>query len=89
VTPTAVKPQREIDPQPDAGEISLGEVSPDDSRARQVDRLRFIWKRRKFLVRAGTAALVASTVVAFLIPKFELVLGLTGSAGRRPRRVSP
>jgi uncharacterized protein involved in exopolysaccharide biosynthesis len=69
VTPTAVKPQREIDPHPDAGEISLPDVTPDDSGARQVDRLRLIWKRRKFLVRAGTVALVASTVVAFLIPK--------------------
>jgi uncharacterized protein involved in exopolysaccharide biosynthesis len=69
VTPTAVKPQREIDPHPDAGEISLPDITPDDSGARQVDRLRLIWKRRKFLVRAGTVALVASTVVAFLIPK--------------------
>ena len=69
MTPTAVKPQREIDPHPDAGEISLPDVTPDDSGARQVDRLRLIWKRRKFLVRAGTVALVASTVVAFLIPK--------------------
>jgi capsule polysaccharide export protein KpsE/RkpR len=69
VTQTAVKPQREIDPQPDAGEVSLAEVSPDDARARQADRLRLIWKRRRFLMRAGTLALVASTVVAFLIPK--------------------
>jgi uncharacterized protein involved in exopolysaccharide biosynthesis len=69
VTQTAVKPQREIDPQPDAGEVSRAEVSPDDSRARQVDRLRLFWKRREFLMRAGTLALMASTVVAFLIPK--------------------
>jgi uncharacterized protein involved in exopolysaccharide biosynthesis len=69
VTQTAVKPQREIDPQPDAGEISLAQVSPEDSRARQADRLRLMWKHRKFLMRAGTLALVASTIVAFLIPK--------------------
>jgi uncharacterized protein involved in exopolysaccharide biosynthesis len=69
VTQTAVKPQREIDPPPDAGEVPRAEVSPNDSRARQVDRLRLVWKQRKFLMRAGTLALVASTVVAFLIPK--------------------
>ena len=69
MTQTAVKPPREIDLQRDAERISLAEVTPDDSGARQVDRLRLIWKRRKFLVRAGTVALVASTVVAFLIPK--------------------
>jgi uncharacterized protein involved in exopolysaccharide biosynthesis len=69
VTQTAVKPQREIDPQPDAGEISLAEVSPADSRARQADQLRLVWKHRKFVTRAGALALIASTVVAFLIPK--------------------
>jgi capsule polysaccharide export protein KpsE/RkpR len=69
VTQTAVQPQREIDPQTDAGGISSAEMSPDDSRARQADRLRLIWKHRKFLIRAGTLALMASTVVAFLIPK--------------------
>jgi hypothetical protein len=88
VTQTAVKPPREIDLQRDAERISLAEVTPDDSGARQVDRLRLIWERRKFFMRAGTVALVASTVAALLIPKFEFVLGLTGWAGQRPRRVS-
>jgi uncharacterized protein involved in exopolysaccharide biosynthesis len=68
VTQTAVQPQREIDPPPGAGEISLPALSPDDGRARQADQLRLVWKHRKFLIRAGALALAASTVVAFSIP---------------------
>lgn len=69
MTQTAVKPQREVVPQPDAGEISLPEMSFGDSRARQADLLRLLWDRRRFFLRATAAGLIVSTIIAFLIPK--------------------
>lgn len=69
MTQTAVKPQRDIEPQPEAGEVLLPEVSFDGSRARQVERLRLLWNRRRFFFRTAAASLVVSTIIAFLIPK--------------------
>src|SRR6266699_3675558 len=66
---TAAKPQPETPPQPVVGEVSLPEVPLEDSREWQAERLRLLWERRRFLFRAGTLGLIASTVVAFLIPK--------------------
>src|SRR6266568_687992 len=51
------------------GEASLPEVPLEDPREWQAERLRLLWKRRRFFLRAGTLGLIASTVVAFLIPK--------------------
>src|SRR5438552_8431666 len=51
------------------GEVSLPEAPLADPREWQAERLRLLWKRRRFFLRAGTLGLIASTVVAFLIPK--------------------
>jgi uncharacterized protein involved in exopolysaccharide biosynthesis len=69
VTQTATKQQPEAAPQPVMGEVSLPEVPFEDPREWQAERLRLLWKRRRFFLRAGTLGLIASTVVAFLIPK--------------------
>jgi capsule polysaccharide export protein KpsE/RkpR len=45
------------------------EVPLEDSRAWQAERLRLLWGRRRFFFRAGAIGLIASTLIAFLIPK--------------------
>jgi uncharacterized protein involved in exopolysaccharide biosynthesis len=69
---TATKPQPEAAPQPVAGELSLSVVSLKDSRERQAERLRLLWGRRRLFLRAAAIGLVASTLVAFLIPKYYI-----------------
>lgn len=69
MTQTAVKTQREIAPPPDAGEILLPEAPLEDLRAGQAKRLRLFWDCRRFLFRAIAAGVLASTMIAFLIPK--------------------
>lgn len=68
MTQTAAKPQPETAPQPAAGEILLPEIPPEDSRELQAERFRLLWERRRFLLRATAIGLLASTLVAFLIP---------------------
>ena len=69
MTQTATKQQTESAPQPAAGELSLPETLLDDSREWQAERLRLLWGRRKFFLRAAAIGLLASTLLAFLIPK--------------------
>jgi capsule polysaccharide export protein KpsE/RkpR len=69
VTQTAAKQQPETAPQPVVGEVLLPEMPIQDSREWQAERLRLLWKHRRFFFRAGVLSLVASTLVAFLIPK--------------------
>jgi uncharacterized protein involved in exopolysaccharide biosynthesis len=69
VTQTATKAQPETAPQPIAGEVSLLEVPLEDSREWQAERLRLLWDRRRFFLRAAAIGLIVSTLVAFLIPK--------------------
>jgi len=69
VTQTATKPQPDAAPQPAAGELLLPDIPLDDWRQRQADLMRLLWNRRRSLLRASAAGLVASTLVAFLIPK--------------------
>ncbi len=69
MTQTAAKPQPGATPQPAADEVLSPEVALEDSREWQAQRLRLLWGRRRFFLRAGTLGLIASTVVAFLIPK--------------------
>jgi uncharacterized protein involved in exopolysaccharide biosynthesis len=69
VTQTAARPQPETEPQPVAGEVLLPEMPFGDSREWQAERLRLLWGRRQFFVRVAGIALVASTFIAFLIPK--------------------
>lgn len=69
MTQTAAKPQLEGAPQPAAGELLLPEIPPEDSRELQAERFRLLWDQRRFLLRAGAVGLLASTLLAFLIPK--------------------
>lgn len=69
MTQTAAKPQPENAPEPVVGEVSLQALPLEDSRERQAQQLRLLWGRRRFFFRAVAAGLLASTLVAFLIPK--------------------
>jgi len=69
VTQTAARPQPETEPQPVAGEVLLPEMPFGDSREWQAERMRLLWGRRQFFLRVAGIALLASTFVAFLIPK--------------------
>jgi capsule polysaccharide export protein KpsE/RkpR len=66
---TAAKPQTETTPQPVVGELLLPKIPLEDSRELQAERFRLLWDRRRFFVRATAVGLLASTLVAFLIPK--------------------
>ena len=68
MTQTAAKPQHETTPESVVGEVLLPEMPIEDSREWQAERLRFLWKHRRFFLRAGALGLFASTLVAFLIP---------------------
>jgi len=69
VTQTAAKPQPEATAQPAAAEVLSPEVALEDSRALQAERFRVFWRRRQVLLRITAVGLLASTLVAFLIPK--------------------
>jgi len=69
VTQTATKQQPET-ATPSAGEeVLLLEMPLEDSREWQAEQLRLLWGRRRFFFRAGAIGLLASTLVAFMIPK--------------------
>ena len=69
MTQTATKQKPETALLPVAGEISLHETPLEDSREWQAEQLRLLWGRRQFFLRAVGAGLLASTLIAFLIPK--------------------
>lgn len=48
---------------------SLAADALEDSHRGQAERLRLLWNQRRFLRRAAAAGLLASTLIAFLIPK--------------------
>lgn len=60
---TATKPNTLSDPLP------LREIGLEDRRARQAEQLRLLWDHRRFLARATAIGLLASALIAFLIPK--------------------
>ena len=66
---TATKPQIEDLPEREIGTISVPDVSLEDSREWQAERLRLLWGRREFFLRVAGIALTVSTFIAFLIPK--------------------
>ena len=66
---TAAKTQIEAEIQPVHGEAPLQEVSLEELRDRQAKLLRLLWDARRDIIRAAAIALVASTLIAFLIPK--------------------
>jgi uncharacterized protein involved in exopolysaccharide biosynthesis len=55
--------------QPAVDELPLMEVTPEETRERQAKHLRLLWYSRRLLSRATGLGLLASTLVAFLIPK--------------------
>jgi uncharacterized protein involved in exopolysaccharide biosynthesis len=69
VTETAAKPQREIVIEHEVPEDFEPLQDPRVTQERLVANLRLIWSKRRFLFRVAVAALTASTLVAFLIPK--------------------
>lgn len=69
MTQTATKPQPETESDRDIGALSLPELPLEDSREWQAQRLRLLWGRRQWFVRIAGIALIASTFIAFLIPK--------------------
>ena len=69
MTQTAAKPQPEAAPQPDFGKVSEQEGLTEESRSITVQRLRLLWEKRRFFVRAGIAGLLLGTVLAFSLPK--------------------
>jgi len=69
VTQTAAKPQREAASEATAGELLSPEVSNEDSRVTQAERLRLVWNSRRTFLRVTAAGLLASSLIAFLIPR--------------------
>jgi hypothetical protein len=69
VTQTATKQHPETSLQNVEGVFLLTGMLVEDSREWQAQRLRLFWKRRCLFLQTGTLGLVASTLVAFLIPK--------------------
>ena len=66
---TATKPKTEDLPERELGPLSMPDAPLADSREWQVGRLRLLWARRQFFLRAAGIALALSTIIAFLIPK--------------------
>jgi capsule polysaccharide export protein KpsE/RkpR len=68
---TAAKPTPEPRPLPSAKESDLREavLALEAQRKWQAERLRLLWSRRRFLFRASIMGLIASTLIALVIPK--------------------
>ena len=69
MTQTAARPQVETAPPERQREISFAAPSPEDTREWQAQRMRLLWSRRRFFLRAAAAGFLVSTLVAFFIPK--------------------
>jgi uncharacterized protein involved in exopolysaccharide biosynthesis len=69
VTQTAAKTQLETETRSVIDELPVQEVPLEQVRERQAKLLRLLWDSRRDLFRAAAIALVASTLIAFLIPK--------------------
>ena len=68
MTQTSAKRQREVEPE------LQPTFMPDDeenrgARERSILKVRLLWAERRFLFRAGIAGLLASILLAFLLPK--------------------
>lgn len=69
MTQTAVQPQAEIAPPAAGGDAPLFGMPPDDQKEWQAERLRLLWNHRRLFLRACAAGALASTLVAFFIPR--------------------
>ena len=70
MTQTATKQHPETTLQKVEGVVLLMETPVKDSREWQAQQLRLFWRHCCVFLRTGALGLVASTLVAFLIPKF-------------------
>jgi uncharacterized protein involved in exopolysaccharide biosynthesis len=69
MTQTATKPQAETVQGPATGTLLLPESRVEDSREWQAAKLRVLWRHRQIFIRAAAIGLLASTLLAFLLPK--------------------
>jgi len=69
VTQTAAKPQVEPAIRPIIDELPVQEVPLEEARERQAKLLRLLWDFRRSLFRTAAIGLLASTLIAFLIPR--------------------
>jgi uncharacterized protein involved in exopolysaccharide biosynthesis len=69
VAQTGVKPQPEGAVNGDAGEIYLPEITLPENHDGPLQHIRMLWQARRFLLRASAVGLLASTLIAFVIPK--------------------
>jgi capsule polysaccharide export protein KpsE/RkpR len=68
VTQTSAKRQREFEPKLQEAFVPIDEDTRG-ARERSILKLRLLWTERGFLFRAAAAGLLASTLLAFLLPK--------------------
>lgn len=68
MTRAATKSQPELLPDTVTAELPIPEVQVEDAQAWNVARLRLLWGRRRLLIRATLAGLVASSLGALLLP---------------------
>jgi uncharacterized protein involved in exopolysaccharide biosynthesis len=69
VTQTGAKPQIETAITPVPVDLPLREVPLEEVRERQAKLLRLLWESRRSFFRTVAIGLLASTLIAFLIPK--------------------
>jgi uncharacterized protein involved in exopolysaccharide biosynthesis len=69
VTQTAAKPQIETAVPPVIEALPSQEVPVEEIRERQAKLLRLLWDARRLLFRSAAIGVLASTFIAFLIPK--------------------
>lgn len=67
MTQTSAKRQREVEPEFQEALLPI-EEDPRKARERWILKLRLLWTERRFLFRAGVVGLLASTLLAFLLP---------------------
>jgi uncharacterized protein involved in exopolysaccharide biosynthesis len=68
MTPTSANPQQTVAYGPTLGYSLADSVDPSVLRETRLARLRLLWNRRRFLTRATATGLLATTLLAFLIP---------------------
>ena len=69
MTTTRLNPEQIAVELPGAEEVLPAEVDTNVARERLVARLRLLWDQRGFLFRVAVYGLVATTLIAFVIPK--------------------
>jgi capsule polysaccharide export protein KpsE/RkpR len=68
MTQASAQRQREVEPELE-GTFVPNDEDARQARERSILKLRLLWAERRFLFRAGVIGLLASTLLAFLLPK--------------------